>query len=70
MIIILITIGVTIIVSGGASALDEKVKVAVLWIGSNTALTLGKLVVGLSINSVSVLKEYSIETIHSLCDRI
>jgi len=43
--------------------LDEKVKVAVLWIGSNTALTLGKLVVGLSINSVSVLKEYSSEYI-------
>jgi len=37
--------------------LDDKVKVAVLSIGSNTVLTLGKLAVGLSINSVSVLSE-------------
>lgn len=37
--------------------MDDKVKVAALSIGSNTVLTLGKLAVGLSINSVSVLSE-------------
>lgn len=37
--------------------MDEKVKVAALSIVSNTVLTLGKLAVGLSINSVSVLSE-------------
>lgn len=37
--------------------MDVKVKAAVLSICSNTALTLGKLAVGLSINSVSVISE-------------
>lgn len=37
--------------------MDDKIKVAALSIGSNTVLTIGKLAVGLSINSVSVISE-------------
>jgi cation diffusion facilitator family transporter len=37
--------------------LNDKIKVAALSIGSNTVLTIGKLAVGLSINSVSVISE-------------
>ncbi len=37
--------------------MNVKVKAAVLSIGSNTVLTIGKLAVGLSINSVSVISE-------------
>ncbi|MDD4334989.1 MAG: cation diffusion facilitator family transporter [Desulfotomaculaceae bacterium] len=37
--------------------MNEKVKAAALSIGSNTVLTFGKLAVGLSINSVSVISE-------------
>lgn len=37
--------------------MNDKVKAAVLSIGSNTVLTFGKLAVGLSINSVSVISE-------------
>lgn len=37
--------------------MNVKVKVAALSIGSNTVLTIGKLAVGLSINSVSVISE-------------
>jgi cation diffusion facilitator family transporter len=44
--------------------MDEKAKVALLSIGSNTFLTLGKLVVGLSMGSVSVISE----AIHSSLD--
>lgn len=44
--------------------MDEKAKVALLSIGSNTFLTLGKLVVGLSMGAVSVISE----AIHSSLD--
>ncbi|MFX4261867.1 cation diffusion facilitator family transporter [Pelotomaculum propionicicum] len=37
--------------------MNDKVKAAALSIGSNTVLTVGKLAVGLSINSVSVISE-------------
>ncbi len=37
--------------------MNNKVKAAVLSIGSNTVLTFGKLAVGLSINSVSIISE-------------
>lgn len=46
--------------------MNEKVKVASLSIASNTMLTLGKLIVGLSMNSVSVISE----AIHSGLDLI
>lgn len=46
--------------------MNEKVKVASLSIASNTMLTLGKLIVGFSMNSVSVISE----AIHSGLDLI
>jgi len=46
--------------------MNDKVKVASLSIASNTMLTLGKLIVGLSMNSVSVISE----AIHSGLDLI
>ncbi|MDD4237493.1 MAG: cation diffusion facilitator family transporter [Desulfotomaculaceae bacterium] len=46
--------------------MDEKAKVALLSIGSNTFLTLGKLFVGLSMGAVSVISE----AIHSSLDLV
>jgi cation diffusion facilitator family transporter len=46
------------------SSVDKKAKVALLSISSNTFLTLGKLVVGLAMGSVSVISE----AIHSSLD--